>query len=302
MSVLKHQSDVVACYSGTPADENAFGVPVISDIQKFVALDAELVVLALRDVVAARRRLIQAGEAADKILSFYNSGDAELLKTVQHDTRRLNQLLNLDVRPPAISSMWVHPDAKHDFDSFDWGRNTAFELMADQISAKNLGGACAELGVYKGDQARIIGKLFPHKILYLFDTFEGFAPADLAVETAGFSVSTSQDFANTSLDEILPKIDNHDRLRVKRGFFPDSAADLEDEFCFVSLDVDLYSPTLAGLEYFYPRLLRGGAIFVHDYNNARYRGVRVAVDEFIERTGCPAVPIPDSAGSMVIPK
>jgi O-methyltransferase len=35
----------------------------------------------------------------------------------------------------------------------------------------------------------------------------------------------------------------------------------------VLLDLDLFDPTRAILEFFYPRLSRGGYLIVHDYNN-----------------------------------
>jgi O-methyltransferase len=38
-------------------------------------------------------------------------------------------------------------------------------------------------------------------------------------------------------------------------------------YALVNLDADLYNPTKAGLEYFYPHLSPGGVIFIHDYNH-----------------------------------
>jgi O-methyltransferase len=77
---------------------------------------------------------------------------------------------------------------------------------------------------------------------------------------------------------------------------------MADEYAFVSLDVDLYQPILAGLEYFYPRLSAGGYIFIHDYNNARFSGVRMAVEAFLAHTHAPALPLPDFAGSLILTK
>ncbi len=49
-------------------------------------------------------------------------------------------------------------------------------------------------------------------------------------------------------------------------------------------------------------LSKGGFIFVHDYNNRRYMGVRDAVDAFLRNSGAVAMPLPDFAGSIVIAK
>jgi hypothetical protein len=67
--------------------------------------------------------------------------------------------------------------------------------------------------------------------------------------------------------------------RFYKGFFPGSATSLEPgNFSFVHLDVDLYESTLAGLEFFYPRMSRGAILISHDYQSAA--GVDKAFAEF----------------------
>ena len=36
-------------------------------------------------------------------------------------------------------------------------------------------------------------------------------------------------------------------------------------FALVHLDCDLYAPMRAGLEFFYPKLVPGGFMIIHDY-------------------------------------
>ena len=88
------------------------------------------------------------------------------------------------------------------------------------------------------------------------------------------------------------------------GFFPDTAGELDNEtFCFISLDVDKYAPTLAGLEVMFPRLEPGGYIFIHDYNSEESnRGVSRAVDEWSSERPESIFDIPDQSGSIVIRK
>ena len=90
---------------------------------------------------------------------------------------------------------------------------------------------------------------------------------------------------------------------VKKGYFPDTY-DLDDteEFCLVSLDVDLYESIYSGLEVFYPRLVAGGYIMIHDYNNLSYCGTKMAVQEYCDSHGISYVPIADVAGSVIITK
>jgi O-methyltransferase len=69
-------------------------------------------------------------------------------------------------------------------------------------------------------------------------------------------------------------------------------------FAFVHLDADLYDPIMAGLQFFYPRVAKGGIIVVHDYNS--WPGARRAVDVYFQDKPEVPVPMPDKSGSVVI--
>jgi O-methyltransferase len=101
---------------------------------------------------------------------------------------------------------------------------------------------------------------------------------------------------------VRSKLPTPELAEFKVGFFPDSAEGLEEDFCFVSLDADLYEPTLEGLRYFYARLNPGGYIMVHDYASSRYHGATKAVIDFSAESGVSFVPIPDMGGTAVFCK
>ena len=89
---------------------------------------------------------------------------------------------------------------------------------------------------------------------------------------------------------------------IKKGYFPDTTKGLSEEFVFVNIDADLYEPIYNGLQYFYPRLNKGGYIFVHDYNNDAYKGAKEAVDKFCRENDLNKLPLPDSCGTAVLMK
>jgi len=130
----------------------------------------------------------------------------------------------------------------------------------------------------------------------------GFNNADIDVEKNNNFSQGNQDFSDTSVNTVIQKMKFPEKCVVKKGYFPDSLDGLEDSFCFVSLDPDLYKPILDGLEYFYPRLVKGGYIFVHDYNNSLYPGAKQAVREFCNKNKIPFVPLTDSWGTVIIAK
>ena len=181
-------------------------------------------------------------------------------------------------------------------------RISTLELVAQEIYENNVAGNIAEVGVYKGQFAKYLNRIFPDRTLFLFDTFEGFTDEDMKVEKDNKLGTQHQDFANTSVELVLSKMEHRDKCVVKKGWFPESLEGLEDSFCFVSLDADLYKPIYDGLEYFYPRLSKGGYIFVHDYNNKNYEGAKSAVKTFCKKMNITCVPMSDTWGSAIITK
>lgn len=180
-------------------------------------------------------------------------------------------------------------------------RSGAFRRFIPRLDS--VPGAVAELGVYKGDFSLELRRQFPGRLLYLFDTFEGFNADDVKIETTGsFSQSKPEDFTDTSAEYVLGRFDDTSAIVLKKGYFPDTAAGLENEvFAFVSLDADLYAPTLAGLEFFYPRLSPGGAILLHDYGSKRFSGVFEAVSDYEKKHGrLMLVPLCDLHKSCII--
>ncbi len=186
----------------------------------------------------------------------------------------------------------------------DYVRASTLELISHEIYLRNVPGACAELGVYRGEFARLVNALFIERKLYLFDTFTGFDPAELEREEAlGFRDPT-KDFKDTDVATVLAAMPHPENCVVREGRFPGTADGIDEAFAFVSIDVDLSTPTLEGLRYFYPRLAPGGFLMVHDYNNHRnYPGPRAAVERFCTQEGSiPFVPLCDLYGSVVIKK
>jgi O-methyltransferase len=184
----------------------------------------------------------------------------------------------------------------------DYVRRSSLELAASEIYENKLTGNVAELGVYKGDFAADINLVFADRKLYLFDTFAGFDERDRNTERKNTFSTADQDFSDTSVDYVLSRMPFRENCIVRKGFFPQTAEGVEDSFVFVSIDTDLYEPIYNGLKYFYPRLVKGGYIFVHDFNNDEYKGAKEAVKKFCTETGIGFVPIADVGGSVIISK
>jgi O-methyltransferase len=153
----------------------------------------------------------------------------------------------------------------------------AYNIRLYLSRSVGLGGAVAELGVYKGGGSKLICEFKGDAPLHLFDTFEGMPEVDGTVD-----LHRAGDFSDTALSSVEKYLEGYPGCIFHPGVFPATTTALPEdvEFCFVHLDVDIYESTLSGLEYFYPRLRKGGILISHDYNSATCPGVRRAFDEF----------------------
>jgi len=309
LSVLPPDTQIIGLGDNNPALQGAqvLGMPVFAPAQ-FAALGFDLCIIAARAGDAIRAQLQGLGVAPERISAYYPSYSEELCAGVGTDIARINAVVGTKLPLPAIATMYMWPNDAGAGDAMltaggpaDFVRRQAMRLAAQQVAARGVAGDIAELGVYQGETAGYLSRLFPGRVLHLFDTFAGFAGSDVAADTArGFSQAHTGDFEDTDVERVLAQLADPALARVYKGIFPQTAQGLEARFAFVSLDVDLYAPTLAGLHWFYQRLQPGGFIFVHDYNNLRYNGVRGAVDAFLAQVPAAAVPLPDFAGSLVI--
>lgn len=188
---------------------------------------------------------------------------------------------------------------------YDYVRINTFDLVANEIKKEGIKGAVAELGVYRGDFAQYINMKFNDRKCYLFDTFSGFDENESKneVEANHADEEFAGSFKDTSVDYVLNKMPFPDLCIVKKGLFPQSLEGLEEEFAFVSLDVDYENSVYEGLKYFYPRIVKGGCIFLHDYNDIFLDGVKNAVVKYENEYGrMTKIPIADGAGTLIIVK
>jgi len=149
----------------------------------------------------------------------------------------------------------------------------ACQIMSLIDAVKNVPGDMAELGVASGASAKMISARAPERTLHLFDTFEGL-PDPLGTDSSQFKKKKYYH----PIDEVQEYLKGSNIL-FHKGMFPDTARDITNtRFAFVHLDGDLYESTKAGLEWFYPRLNRGGILICHDYDTSA--GVNQAFEEF----------------------
>jgi O-methyltransferase len=169
--------------------------------------------------------------------------------------------------------------------------NIILDLL-DEVA--EIPGTVAECGVYRGQtliplsvHLRSMGS---SKRIFGFDSFEGFPTEDLKAElklgrhAGNANESEAGDFKDTSFALVRQKLAlfGLKNVTLSVGYFSNTLARCADEvFSFVHLDCDLYGSYKDCLEFFYPRLSKGGIVLIDEYHDPPWPGCNKAVDEFL---------------------
>jgi hypothetical protein len=148
-------------------------------------------------------------------------------------------------------------------------------------------GDYAEVGVFKGATAKAICESKKKKHLHLFDTFEGLPKASKQLDKRYKSSMFRSNYGR-----VKKKLSKYKNVHLYKGLFPGTGDPVQDKkFAFVHLDVDLFESTKDSLEFFYPRMSKGGILLSHDYHAA---GVKKAFNEFFKDRPEHVIPLPVS--------
>lgn len=222
---------------------------------------------------------------------FVNSSDSYIL---QHVPEFMGQM---ECRLSQYREPWIRGNKTNN--DKDLVRLLFLIATVEELKQSEVPGAFAELGVFRGNSAKVLHLLCPERAFYLFDTFVGFDERDCS-DTKG----AAGGFSNTSLQHVKRFIGEQENIHYCAGYFPETASMVPEgtRFALVHLDADLHAPTKAGLEYFYDRMEPGAFLILHDYHSGCYPGVMKAVKDFFCSRPEKPVRIPDKSGTAVIRK
>ena len=174
---------------------------------------------------------------------------------------------------------------------------TRLTLVQYFLATLSVPGARVECGAYRGATALLLchawrsrQPAFRGDDFYLIDSFSGTSTAsahDLIPVRGDDGTTHMESFfptgkTDTSAELVHGFFGDFPNVRICAGWIPPVFATLpERDWAFVHLDLTLYEPTLAALEYFYPRLNKGGVILCD--GSIFCPGAQKAWDEFCEK-------------------
>lgn len=215
-----------------------------------------------------------------------------LICSVYGKERIREQLLELGIAENKIKFKASNPDVLTPF----------LKSLQELFARRGIVGSVAEAGVFQGESAEKINLIFKNETLHLFDTFEGFSSEDCDIENEwNFSEAKEGQFDDTSVERVMQRMPYPEKVVIHKGYFPDTAIDIKEVFSFARVDLDLYQPTVAALEYFDKYMTKGGVVLVHDYFGEAYKGIKKAVDDYVSKnTKLNLLPIGDILSIAIV--
>jgi O-methyltransferase len=161
-------------------------------------------------------------------------------------------------------------------------------FVKDSIS----GGCFVECGVKQGSASVIMANNLNRKG-YLFDTWTNmphFGEYDAFTEKRRKKLRKRIKKGKNTHQECVDNLKNNnvfslcemikgDICKTVPNFVRDNSNNLS--ICMMHSDSDLYFPTKVALENFWPFIINGGVVLIHDYNTKQWPGIKKIVDEFL---------------------
>lgn len=167
------------------------------------------------------------------------------------------------------------------------------ELITQLDMVIKLDGSIIECGsTYCGTSiimAKHLRSIHVSKIIYAYDSFEGFDPTELAKERkAGLTEESEKAFKFTSYEYVTRKIKSlgfEGMVVPVKGFFEQTLPNTKGKFCFSLIDCDLRDSIVYCAERIWPNLVSGGRIVIDDYTCQDYKVAKLGVDFFVNKYG-----------------
>ena len=157
-------------------------------------------------------------------------------------------------------------------------RTSAIRKLAWRMAELGMDGAIADFGCGYGDISWQMNAMMPNRKLYLFD----------------------QEMHN--VDRLAGRMPCPEMVEIRQGRFPDTAFDVENEkFALVHVNKSNRDTVTHAVQFFYPRLVKGGMIILSGYEDGKSLDVSLAIADLESKHGAfLIVPLAGLDGTVVI--
>lgn len=157
--------------------------------------------------------------------------------------------------------------------TIEYSRLYILRQLAQQQADKNKN--FVECGIYAGMSMFFVSDICNARFLGI-DSFEGLSEPN-KFDTKYFNKHSLA----INLESVKFILKNKKNIELYKGWIPEVFNKIDNlEYSYVHIDVDLYEPTKRSIEYFWPKLIKGGVLICDDYGHDKTIGAKKAMDDF----------------------
>jgi O-methyltransferase len=169
--------------------------------------------------------------------------------------------------------------------------------------AKHLPGDFVDCGVNTGIFARAVANYIDFQKLskkyYLLDTFSGMDPKFSSKDEMARSRILGYG-QNKNLYHKVKKMFSKYNVRIIKGSVPKSLSQVKTKsVCFLSIDMNSVKPEVSALNYFWPKMVKGGIIILDDYGYPGCLNQKRAHDAFAKSKNVEILSLPTCQGLII---
>lgn len=168
-------------------------------------------------------------------------------------------------------------------------------------STINIEGSIAECGCYEGASSWFIADALSGVPFHIFDSFEGLSePGKKDLVQDDNYQNWNRGDLGSSESVLREHLKEYENIHIYKGWIPERFNEAgNDRFRLVHIDLDLYDPTYASLEFFYPRMNDGGIIVLDDYGSTKCPGAYKAVNDYMKDKPEYVIHLPTAQGVII---
>lgn len=172
------------------------------------------------------------------------------------------------------------------------------------LHAKNMDADFVECGVNKGFISKIIMDYIrfneKQNKFYLLDTYEGLSEKYV---TVGEKEKGIMNYKYLPCYDLVKEVfQNYENAIIIKGTVPDTLKEVKsNKIGYLYIDMNCIIPELEALEYFWPRMIKGGIILFDDYGWSLHIDQKMAFDKFAKEKGVEILSLPTGQGMMIKP-
>ena len=172
-----------------------------------------------------------------------------------------------------------------------WAASKALELEGDFV----------ECGVNTGAYARAVieyvGLNRSNKKFYLFDTYEGIVREQLTENEIKLGIQNYK-YKNV-YEEVTKTFDGLPAVIVK-GKVPETLSEFKgNHVAYLSIDMNAVFPEIQAMNYFWPKVVKGGLVVLDDYGFPLHIEQKKAFDEFAKKNNFEILSLPTGQGLII---